>query len=178
MITCERVRPTHLERQAVVYVRQSSPHQVSSHHESRALQYALRQRAVELGWREQDVRVIDCDLGHSASGTKGRRGFQQLVAEVALGKVGLILAYDATRLARNCSDWYPLLDTCGHRDCLPGDRDGVYDPYDPATVNGRFLLGLKGQISELELHTIRARLDAGLLSKARRGELALCLPAG
>jgi DNA invertase Pin-like site-specific DNA recombinase len=175
MITCERVRPTHLERQAVVYVRQSSPHQVSSHHESRALQYALRQRAVELGWRPQDVRVIDCDLGHSARTVKGRVGFQQLVADVALGKVGIILAYDATRLARNCADWYSLLDTCGHRDCLLGDHQGVYDP---ASIDGRLLLGLKGQISEMELHTLRDRLGAGLLNKAQRGELALCLPVG
>jgi DNA invertase Pin-like site-specific DNA recombinase len=175
MNTCELVRPTHLQRQAVIYVRQSSPHQVLTNHESRQLQYALQQRAVELGWRAADVRVVDCDLGHSAASVKGRRGFQQMVADVALGKVGIIIAYDATRLARNCSDWYPLLDTCGHRDCLLGDRDGVYDP---ASVNGRLLLGLKGQISELELHTLRARLNAGILSKAQRGELALCLPIG
>jgi DNA invertase Pin-like site-specific DNA recombinase len=175
MITCDRVRPTHLGRQAVVYVRQSSPHQVHSHHESRALQYALRQRAVELGWREQDVRVVDCDLGHSARTVKGRVGFQELVADVALGKVGIILAYDATRLARNCCDWYALLDTCGHRDCLLADHQGVYDP---ATIDGRLLLGLKGQISEMELHTLRDRLNAGLLNKAKRGELAVCLPAG
>lgn len=175
MITCERVRPIHLERQAVIYVRQSSPHQVHSHHESRALQYALRQRALELGWPAPHVRIVDCDLGHSARTTQGRVGFQQLVADVALGKVGIILAYDATRLARNCTDWYSLLDTCGHRDCLLGDHQGVYDP---ATIDGRLLLGLKGQISEMELHTLRDRLNAGLLNKARRGELAVCLPAG
>ena len=175
MITCERVRPTHLERQAVVYVRQSSPHQVHHHHESRALQYALRSRAVELGWPASRVRVVDCDLGHSAKSIQGRAGFAQLVADVALGKVGIILAYDATRLARNCTDWYALLDTCGHRDCLLGDHQGVYDP---ATIDGRLLLGLKGQISEMELHTLRDRLGAGLLNKARRGELALCLPVG
>src|SRR2546421_1885004 len=175
MIPCERVRPTHLERAAMVYVRQSSAHQVNSHHESRALQYALRQRAIELGWRPQDVRVIDCDLGHSAASVRGRVGFQQLVADVALGKVGIILAYDATRLARNCTDWYSLLDTCGHRDCLLGDHQGVYDP---ASIDGRLLLGLKGQISEMELHTLRDRLNAGLLNKAQRGELAVCLPVG
>src|ERR1044071_4622249 len=105
MNTCEAVRATHLDRQAIVYVRQSSPHQVNTNHESRELQYALRQRAIELGWRGGDVRVIDCDLGHSARSLAGRRGFQQLVADVALGKVGILLAYDATRLARNCSDW-------------------------------------------------------------------------
>lgn len=175
MITCELVRPTHRERQAVVYVRQSSPHQVHSNHESRDLQYALRQRAVELGWREQDVRVVDCDLGHSARTARGRMGFQQLVADVALGKVGIILAYDATRLARNCADWYSLLDTCGHRDCLLADHQGVYDP---ASIDGRLLLGLKGQISEMELHTLRDRLNAGLLNKAKRGELAVGLPVG
>jgi DNA invertase Pin-like site-specific DNA recombinase len=175
MITCEQVRPTHLERQAVIYVRQSSPHQVHTHHESRALQYALRQRAIELGWPPPHVRIVDCDLGHSASSVRGRVGFQQLVADVALGKVGIILAYDATRLARNCTDWYCLLDTCGHRDCLLGDGQGVYDP---ASIDGRLLLGLKGQISEMELHTLRSRLNAGLLNKARRGELAVCLPVG
>ena len=175
MNTCELVRPTHPQRQAVIYIRQSSPHQVITHRESRQLQYALRQRAAELGWREQDIRVVDCDLGRSAATARGRRGFQQLVADVALGKIGIIIAYDATRLARNCSDWYPLLDTCGYRDCLLGDRDGVYDP---ASVNGRLLLGIKGQMSELELHMLRARLNAGILSKAQRGELALCLPIG
>jgi DNA invertase Pin-like site-specific DNA recombinase len=175
MITCERVRPTHLERQAVVYVRQSSPHQVHTHHESRALQYALRSRAVDLGWPASRVRVVDCDLGHSAKSVRGRAGFAQLVADVALGKVGIILAYDATRLARNCTDWYCLLDTCGHRDCLLGDHQGVYDP---ATIDGRLLLGLKGQISEMELHTLRDRLGAGLLNKAKRGELAVGLPVG
>jgi DNA invertase Pin-like site-specific DNA recombinase len=139
------------------------------------LQYALRQRAIELGWPAQHVRIVDCDLGHSARTVRGRVGFQQLVADVALGKVGIILAYDATRLARNCADWYCLLDTCGHRDCLLGDHQGVYDP---ASIDGRLLLGLKGQISEMELHTLRDRLNAGLLNKAKRGELAVCLPVG
>jgi DNA invertase Pin-like site-specific DNA recombinase len=175
MNTCEQVRPTHLQRQAIIYVRQSSPHQVLTNHESRRLQYGLRERAIELGWHEKDVRVIDCDLGLSASSAKGRHGFKQLVADVSLGKVGIIIAYDATRLARNCADWYLLLDICGPHDCLLADRDGIYDP---ASVNGRFLLGLKGQISELELNTLRSRLNAGALNKAQRGELALCLPTG
>jgi DNA invertase Pin-like site-specific DNA recombinase len=121
------------------------------------------------------VQVIDTDLGHTASTTAGRIGFQELVAQVALGEVGILLAYDATRLARNCSHWYQLLDLCGRTDCLIADRDGVYDP---GSINGRLLLGLKGQISELELHTIRARLTAGILSKAERGELAIPLPTG
>jgi DNA invertase Pin-like site-specific DNA recombinase len=104
-----------------------------------------------------------------------REGFRDLIARVTLGEVGIVLSYEVTRLARNCSDWYPLLDLCGYRQCLIGDRDGVYDP---GSANGRLLLGLKGAISEVELHTLRGRLTAGLLSKAERGELALLLPAG
>lgn len=175
MNTSELVQACHLQRQAVVYVRQSSPHQALTNQESLQLQCALRERAMELGWLPEDVRVVDSDVGHTASTVKGRRGFQQLVADVTLGKVGIVLAYDATRLARNCSDWYQLLDLCGWRDCLIADRDGVYDP---GSVNGRLLLGLKGQISEMELHTLRARLTAGILNKAQRGELALTLPTG
>jgi DNA invertase Pin-like site-specific DNA recombinase len=175
MNTSELIQPCHLARRAVIYVRQSSPHQVYNNQESRRLQYALTRRAVELGWSEHDIQVIDTDLGHTAATTDGRAGFQQLVTQVALSEVGILIAYDATRLARNCSHWYQLLDLCSRADSLIADRDGVYDP---ASINGRLLLGLKGQISELELHTIRARLTAGILSKARRGELALTLPAG
>jgi len=175
MNTSELVHPSHVERQAVVYVRQSTPHQALTNQESLQMQYGLGQRAVELGWIPDDVRVVDSDVGRTGSSAKGRRGFQQLVADVTLGKVGIVLAYDATRLARNCSDWYQLLDLCSYRGCLIADRDGVYDP---SSVNGRLLLGLKGQISELELHTLRIRLTAGILSKAQRGELALTLPTG
>src|SRR3990170_303488 len=175
MNTSELVHPNHVQRQAVVYVRQSSPHQALTNQESLQMQYGLGQRAVELGWMADDVRVVDSDVGRTGSTTKGRRGFQQLVADVRLGRVGIILAYDATRLARNCSDWYQLLDLCGYRSCLIADRDGIYDP---SSINGRMLLGLKGQISELELHTLRARLTAGILHKAQRGELALTLPTG
>jgi len=175
MNTSELVHPNHVQRQAVVYVRQSTPHQALTNQESLQMQYGLGQRAVELGWIPDDVRVVDSDVGRTASSAKGRCGFQQLVADVTLGKVGIILAYDATRLARNCSDWYQLLDLCGYRSCLLADRDGVYDP---SSINGRLLLGLKGQISELELHTLRARLTAGILHKAQRGELALTLPTG
>lgn len=175
MNTSELVHPNHVQRQAVVYVRQSSPHQALANQESLQMQYGLGQRAVELGWLADDVRVVDSDVGRTGSTAKGRRGFQQLVADVSLGQVGIILAYDATRLARNCSDWYQLLDLCGYRSCLIADRDGVYDP---GSINGRMLLGLKGQISELELHTLRARLTAGILHKAQRGELALMLPTG
>ena len=171
----ELVTPNHLARKAVVYIRQSTPHQVVSNQESLRLQYALRQRARELGWHDADIDVIDADLGLSAASAAQRSGFKELVGRVGLSEVGLILSIDVTRLARNCSDWYPLLDICGVRGCLIADRDGVYDPGSP---NGRLLLGLKGTISELELHTIRSRLTAGLLAKAERGELALMLPIG
>ena len=169
------VTARHLSRKAVVYIRQSHPHQVLSNQESLRLQYALRQRARDLGWREADVEVVDADLGLSGAAADHRRGFKDLIARVTLGEVGIILSYDVTRLARNCSDWYPLLDLCGYRQCLIADRDGVYDP---GSANGRLLLGLKGTISEVELHTMRGRLTAGLLNKAERGELALALPAG
>ncbi len=171
----ELVTQDHLKRRAVVYVRQSTTHQVVNNQESLRLQYALRQRACDLGWRETDVDVIDADLGFSGASAARREGFKELVGRVAVGEIGLVLSIDVTRLARNCSDWYPLLDVCGHRSCLIADRDGVYDP---GTPNGRLLLGLKGTISELELHTIRGRLTSGLLAKAARGELALMLPAG
>jgi DNA invertase Pin-like site-specific DNA recombinase len=171
----ELVKPGHLSRKAVVYIRQSTPHQVVSNQESLRFQYALRQRARELGWHEADIDVIDADLGLSGASITQRTGFKELVGRVGLSEVGLILSIDVTRLARNCSDWYPLLDICGLRGCLIADRDGVYDP---GSANGRLLLGLKGTISELELHTIRSRLTAGLLAKAGRGELALSLPIG
>lgn len=175
MTTSELVTPQHLRCKAIIYIRQSTPHQVLSNQESLCLQYALRQRALSLGWPPEAVEVIDADLGLTATAAQHRPGFQDLVAQLTLGQVGLILSFDVTRLARNCSDWYPLLDLCGYKGCLIADGDGVYDP---ATPNGRLLLGLKGQLSELELHTIRARLTAGLLNKAARGELALQLPVG
>src|SRR4029079_16074689 len=126
-------------------------------------------------WDPSRVRVIDADLGRTGRSAEGRRGFQEVVSRVNQEQVGILFAYDVTRLARNCTDWYQLLDLCGYRRCLVGDQDGIYDP---ATLNGRLVLGLKGLISELELHTIKARLTAGLLNKARRGELALTLPVG
>jgi DNA invertase Pin-like site-specific DNA recombinase len=171
----ESVQPAHLLRLAVVYVRQSSPHQALNNLESLQLQYNLRDRARAAGWDPSQVRVIDTDLGHSGRTSQGRLGFQELVALVNQEQVGIVFAYDVTRLARNCTDWYQLLDLCGYRGCLVGDQEGIYDP---ATPNGRLILGLKGLIAELELHTLRARLTAGLLNKARRGELALALPVG
>lgn len=175
MSTSEHIQAQHLGRQALVYIRQSTPHQLLKNHESLELQYGLRSRAAGCGWQPSQVRVIDSDLGITGASAAARPGFQELVALVSLGQVGIIFAYDVTRLARNCTDWYQLLDLCGLRQCLVGDQDGVYDP---ASANGRLILGLKGLIAELELHTIRARLTAGLLNKAGRGELALTLPTG
>ena len=175
MNTSDLIQPRHLARRAVIYIRQSSPNQVQNNQESRRLQYALTQRATEFGWHERDIQIIDADLGITGTIAECRMGFQQLVAEVALGEIGILIAYEAQRLARNCTHWYQLLDLCGHTDCLISDRDGVYDA---SSVNGRLLLGLKGQISELELHILRGRLTAGILSKAQRGELALTLPTG
>jgi len=175
MTTSELIQPHHLSRQAVIYVRQSSPGQVVNHQESLKLQYALQERPRQCGWDLNRIAVIDTDLGLTGSTAAGRLGFQALVTRVTLGQVGIIFAYDVTRLARNCTDWYQLLDLCGFRQCLVGDQEGIYDP---STPNGRLLLGLKGLIAELELSTIRARLTAGLLNKARRGDLALALPTG
>lgn len=175
MSKSELVSQTHLQRKALIYIRQSTPHQVLSNQESLRLQYALQQRAIDLGWRPEDIEIIDADLGMTGASASHRVGFQEVVTRVTLGQVGIILSVDVTRLSRNCSDWYPLLDVCGYRGCLIADRDGIYDP---GSANGRLLLGLKGQLSELELHTIRARMTAGLLNKAERGELALSLPIG
>ena len=169
------VTPQHLARKAIIYIRQSSPHAAISNQESLRLQYALEQRALDLGWRPEDIEIIDADLGLTGASAQRREGFKDVVSQVTLGQVGIILSSEVTRLSRNCSDWYPLLDVCGYRSCLIADGDGIYDP---GTPNGRLLLGLKGQLSELELHTIRARMTAGLLNKAKRGELALKLPVG
>jgi DNA invertase Pin-like site-specific DNA recombinase len=175
MSRAELVTAHHLARKAVIYIRQSTPQQVLTNQESRHLQYALRQHALQLGWQEEDIEVIDADLGLTAVAAEHRAGFKDLVTQVTLSQVGLILSLDVTRLSRNLTDWYPLLDICGYKGCLIADRDGVYDP---GTPNGRLLLGLKGTLSEMEMHTIRARLTAGLLHKAERGDLALALPIG
>jgi DNA invertase Pin-like site-specific DNA recombinase len=175
MITSELITPTHLARKALIYIRQSTPHQVLTNQESLRLQYALRLKAIEFGWRAEDIEIVDTDLGQTGAIAQNRAGFKEVVSRVTLGEVGIILSSEVTRLSRNCSDWYPLLDICGYRACLIADRDGIYDP---ATTNGRLLLGLKGQLSEFELHTIRSRLNAGLLNKAQRGDLCLTLPIG
>ena len=175
MHNSDLITPQHLARSAVIYIRQSTPQQVLSHQESLRLQYALHARAQELGWPEEAIDIIDDDLGLTAARAEHRDGFKDLLAQVSLEQVGLILSYDVTRLSRNCSDWYPLLDLCGYKGCLIADSDGIYDP---ATVNGRLLLGLKGTLSEWERHTMQARMTAGLIHKAERGELALRLPTG
>jgi excisionase family DNA binding protein len=171
----DKITEQHRRQRAVVYVRQSSPGQVQNNHESRALQYALRDRAVELGWPAESVAVVDDDLARSGSSTDGRLGFKDLVAEVGLGRVGLILGTEVSRLARNNADWYQLLDLCTLTGTLVADSDGIYSP---GNFNDRMLLGLKGTLAEAELHLIRARLDGGLRNKAARGELELSLPVG
>ena len=175
MHNSDLITPQQLTRKAVIYIRQSTPHQVVSHQESLRLQYALGARARQLGWPDEAIDIIDDDLGLTAATAHHRAGFNALVAQVTLEQVGLILSYDVTRLSRNCSDWYPLLDLCGYKGCLIADGDGIYDP---ATVNGRLLLGLKGTLSEWERYTMKARLTAGLIHKAERGALALTLPTG
>ena len=131
MSRSELVSPQHLQKKALIYIRQSTPHQVLSNQESLRLQYALQQRALDLGWRPEDIEIIDSDLGLTAASASHRAGFQQVVASVTLGQVGIILSVDVARLSRNCSDWYPLLDVCGYRSCLIADCDGIYDPGSP-----------------------------------------------
>jgi DNA invertase Pin-like site-specific DNA recombinase len=170
-----KVTEEHRRRRAVVYVRQSSVGQVERNVESAARQYALRERAVELGWPAGAVAVVDEDTGRSGASSDRRLGFRELVAEVGLGHVGLILALETSRLARCSADWHRLLDLCALTGTLIADADGVYSPAD---FNDRLLLGLKGTMSEAELHFIRARLVGGLRNKAARGELRLPLPVG
>lgn len=150
-----KIRPDHLQRLAVVYVRQSSPQQVRAHPESTALQYDLRRRAIDWGWPSQRVLVVDQDQGQSAASAEGRVGFQRLLAEVALDHVGLILGIEMSRLARSCKDWHQLLELCAVFGTLLADQDGLYDPRE---YNDRLLLGLKGTLSEAELHLIQQRM--------------------
>ena len=166
---------SHLGRQAFIYPRQSSQGQLENNVESTARQYALVERAVELGFPREQVVVVDDDLGVSADGLSERQGFQRLTTEVALGHAGLVLGLEVSRVARNNSDWYRLLDLCGVTDTVIGDLDGLYHP---GSFNDRLLLGMKGTISEAELHLIRQRLDGGIRHKAKRGELRRGLPVG
>jgi DNA invertase Pin-like site-specific DNA recombinase len=172
---CHKVRRQHLERLAVVYVRQSTPQQIVNNCESTARQYALRDRATQLGWPAGRVEVIDDDQGQSGQSAEGRPGFQALLARIALGEVGIVLGLEMSRLARSNKDWHQLLEVCALFGTLLADADGVYDPTDH---NDRLLLGLKGAMSEAELHTLRARLHQGLLNKARRGEVYNHPPIG
>jgi DNA invertase Pin-like site-specific DNA recombinase len=170
-----KVTAAHLARTAYLYVRQSSLRQVMHNTESTERQYALRQRAVALGWPAEQIVVIDSDQGRSGASADGREGFQRLVADVGLGKAGIVLGLEVSRLARNNADWHRLLEISALSGTLICDEDGLYDPGD---FNDRLLLGLKGTMSEAELHFIRARLQGGILSKARRGELQTPLPVG
>jgi len=170
-----KIRPEHLDRAAVVYVRQSSRQQVLEHSESTRLQYALAERAVVLGWARSQVVVIDEDLGVSAATADSRKGFARLVAEVTMGRVGVVLGIEMSRLARTGRDWHQLLELCSLSGVLLADPDGVYDP---GFYNDRLLLGLKGTMSEAELYLIRQRMLSGKLAKAERGELAIPLPIG
>jgi len=163
-----KIRAQHRDRLAVVYVRQSSPQQVLEHRESAALQYALRRRALDWEWPSERVLVIDEDQGHTATTAEGRMGFQRLLAEVSLDHVGLVLGIEMSRLARSCKDWHHLLELCAVFGTLLADQDGLYDPRE---YNDRLLLGLKGTLSEAELHILRQRMHQGRLNKARRGEL-------
>jgi len=175
MSTTPMVQPHHLRRKAVIYIRQSTGHQVLTNIESQQLQHAMREHAHHLGWPDERIEVVETDMGRTAQSTERRDGYKALLAEVALGQVGMVLSYESTRLSRHCTDWYPWLDLCAYNQCLIADRDGVYDA---ATPNGRLLLGMKGIVSEIELHTLRGRLIAGVQQKAPRGDLALALPAG
>jgi DNA invertase Pin-like site-specific DNA recombinase len=171
----EKIAGVHLERLAVVYVRQSTLQQLERHQESTRLQYGLVERAWALGWERSQIEVIDEDLGKSATSVEGREGFQRLLSEVALDHVGIVLGVEMSRLARSCRDFHQLLEVCGLFGTLIGDLDGVYDPTD---YNDRLLLGLKGTMSEAELHVLKQRLLAGRNAKAARGELSVQLPIG
>jgi DNA invertase Pin-like site-specific DNA recombinase len=173
--TNPKVTKEHLKRNAYLYVRQSTLRQVAEHRESTKRQYNLELRANELGWPSGRVMVIDSDLGQSGASSEHREGFQKLVGEVAIGNAGIVLGLEVSRLARNNCDWHRLLEICGLSNTLILDEDGLYDPCD---FNDRLLLGLKGTMSEAELHILKARMRGGVMSKAKRGELEMALPAG
>lgn len=170
----QKIKPTHLKRSACLYIRQSTIKQVLENTESTKRQYALRQKAVALGWPIERVMIIDSDLGQSGT-SADRAGFQKLVAEVGMGRVGIVLGLEVSRLARSSTDWHKLLEICALSGTLILDEDGLYDPNN---FNDRLLLGLKGTMSEAELHILQARMQGGLLNKAKRGELKIPLPVG
>lgn len=174
-LTAHKLRPEHFDRQAFIYVRQSTLMQVRDNTASTARQYDLVQRALNLGWPREHITVIDQDQGHSGSSTIGRDGFQRLVSEVGLGHAGAVLSLEVSRLARSCSDWYRLLEICALSDTLVIDEEGIYDP---AQYNDRLLLGFKGTMSEAELHWLRSRLLGGKVEKAQQGQLRFRPPTG
>jgi DNA invertase Pin-like site-specific DNA recombinase len=174
-LRAEKVHAWHRERLAVVYVRQSTPQQVLDHQESTRLQYGLVSRAQALGWALDRILVIDEDLGKSGTSAQRRFGFQRLVSEVSLDHVGVIFGIEMSRLARSNRDWHQLLELCALFHTLIADLDGMYDP---AQYNDRLLLGLKGTMSEAELHILKQRMHQGRLSKAQRGDLQFALPVG
>jgi len=167
-LTNNKIQGHHHDRLAIIYIRQSTLQQVERHSESTKLQYGLVEKAYSLGWATNRVIVIDDDLGCSGANAEGRPGFQRLVAEVGLDRVGLVLGIEMYRLARSCRDWYQLLEVCALFRTLIGDTDGIYDP---SAYNDRLLLGLKGTMSEAELHVLKQRMIEGKKNKARRGEL-------
>jgi len=171
----QKVTADHLRRDAFLYIRQSSLRQVLENTESTKRQYSLRDRAVALGWPIERIHVIDCDLGLSGASAEDRDGFQRLVAEVANSHAGIVLGLEVSRLARNNADWHRLIELAALTQTLILDEDGIYDP---AHFNDRLLLGLKGAMSEAELHVLKARLQGGIRSKAQRGELEVPLPIG
>src|SRR6201988_2027576 len=174
-LAASKVTAAQLSRRAVLYVRQSSLKQVMHNTESAIRQYDLRGKAIALGWDASQITVIDIDQGQSGASAADREGFQQMVAEVSLGRAGIVLGLECSRLARNSADWHQLLELCGLTGTLICDEDGLYDP---RNFNDRLLLGMKGQMSEAELHFIKARLRGGVVSKARRGDLITPLPVG
>src|SRR6195952_3434153 len=175
MNQAHKVQSHHLERAAYLYIRQSSMRQVIENVESTKRQYGLRGRAIGLGWRDDQVIVIDSDQGESGASASWREGFQQLVSDVGMGRAGIVMGLEVSRLARNNADWHRLLEICALADTLILDEDGVYNP---ANFNDRLVLGLKGTMSEAELHVIKARLRGGILNKVRRGEYRCVLPTG
>jgi DNA invertase Pin-like site-specific DNA recombinase len=174
-LTTHKIRPDHLDRLALIYVRQSTLIQVRENTGSTARQYDLVQRALDLGWPREQIVVVDQDQGRSGASADGRDGFQFLVAEAGLGRAGAVLSLEASRLARSCSDWYRLIEICALTDTLVIDEEGIYDP---GQYNDRLLLGFKGTMSEAELHWLRSRLLGGKLKKAQQGKLRFRLPTG
>lgn len=170
-----KIQPRHLGQAAYVYIRQSTLGQVRQHRESTERQYELEQKALELGWSQSQIRILDGDLGRSGAESRKRRDFQKLIKDVSRGQVGAVLALEASRLARSSLDWHRLIQICAWAETLVIDEDGCYDPAD---FNDGLLLGLKGTLAQAELHFLRARLQGGKLHKAKKGELRFPLPVG